>query len=426
MRFYTAGYAGQSPEALNRIAGDLDAVVIDIRYNPVSRDPRWSFGALSAAVGVRYKHVPAWGNPNHHTGRTCAIADYIGGLSDMTTWSRLWLKENAILLCGCSDPETCHRTLLAQKLAAAGHEVSELVWTPAPGTIKALSVRQPWAWLIIHAGKDIENRSEASARNMGEYRGPLAIHAAKGMTRTEYQDACLWVHYKFGPETCLTIPIMSDLPRGGLIGMVDLGERVTESKSPLVHRPGRAVPVQSAAHPVRTHARRAWPVRCRAAGRSPAMTALPPSVAFVLDYYRRHPEPFALTAIVLAIICMRAWYMVGLHTRRVERMTTPDDPLTEVRPLRQVRRASRRASHAARSRHVASLPRVPSVRRGRHGADTRHEGRARINRRPLQRARRFPRIRSRGHNRRLRRVVPGGRSCQLPRAEWLPPQQPGR
>lgn len=23
----------------------------------------------------------------------------------------------------------------------------------------ALSVRQPWAWAIIHAGKDIENRS---------------------------------------------------------------------------------------------------------------------------------------------------------------------------------------------------------------------------------------------------------------------------
>lgn len=24
--------------------------------------------------------------------------------------------------------------------------------------MKAISVRQPWAWLIIHGGKDIENR----------------------------------------------------------------------------------------------------------------------------------------------------------------------------------------------------------------------------------------------------------------------------
>ena len=25
--------------------------------------------------------------------------------------------------------------------------------------MKALSIRQPWSWLILHGGKDIENRS---------------------------------------------------------------------------------------------------------------------------------------------------------------------------------------------------------------------------------------------------------------------------
>lgn len=39
--------------------------------------------------------------------------------------------------------------------------------------MKALSVRQPWAWAIAHGGKDIENRTWATA----SYRGPLAIHA---------------------------------------------------------------------------------------------------------------------------------------------------------------------------------------------------------------------------------------------------------
>lgn len=38
--------------------------------------------------------------------------------------------------------------------------------------MKALSIRQPWAWLILHAGKTIENRSQAWT-----YRGPIAIHA---------------------------------------------------------------------------------------------------------------------------------------------------------------------------------------------------------------------------------------------------------
>ncbi|MCA2275478.1 hypothetical protein JF780_05665 [Mycobacterium intracellulare] len=41
--------------------------------------------------------------------------------------------------------------------------------------MKALTVRQPWAWQIIHQRKDIENRTRNIA---GNYRGPLAIHAA--------------------------------------------------------------------------------------------------------------------------------------------------------------------------------------------------------------------------------------------------------
>ena len=39
--------------------------------------------------------------------------------------------------------------------------------------MRILTVRQPWAWAIIHGGKDVENR----VRNIaGSYRGPVAIH----------------------------------------------------------------------------------------------------------------------------------------------------------------------------------------------------------------------------------------------------------
>lgn len=40
--------------------------------------------------------------------------------------------------------------------------------------IKTISIRQPWAWAIIHAGKPVENRSWPS-----KYLGPLLIHASK-------------------------------------------------------------------------------------------------------------------------------------------------------------------------------------------------------------------------------------------------------
>jgi hypothetical protein len=41
--------------------------------------------------------------------------------------------------------------------------------------VRILTVRQPYAWAIIHGGKDVENRSRNIA---GDYRGPVAIHAA--------------------------------------------------------------------------------------------------------------------------------------------------------------------------------------------------------------------------------------------------------
>lgn len=42
--------------------------------------------------------------------------------------------------------------------------------------MKALTVQQPWAWAIVHGGKDVENRTRNLA---GSYRGPLAIHSSK-------------------------------------------------------------------------------------------------------------------------------------------------------------------------------------------------------------------------------------------------------
>lgn len=41
-------------------------------------------------------------------------------------------------------------------------------------TIPALSLRQPWLWAILHAGKRIENRTWAT-----KYRGRIRLHAAK-------------------------------------------------------------------------------------------------------------------------------------------------------------------------------------------------------------------------------------------------------
>lgn len=88
--------------------------------------------------------------------------------------------------------------------------------------MKALSIRQPWAWLIIHGGKDIENRTWHT-----KFRGRFLVHASKGMTRAEY-NAASWVAGPIG----VRLPPFEKLQRGGIIGSVELVDSVDNSPSP--------------------------------------------------------------------------------------------------------------------------------------------------------------------------------------------------
>ena len=92
----------------------------------------------------------------------------------------------------------------------------------------ALSVRQPWAWAIIHAGKDIENRSAAAVRH-GMGPGRLAIHASKGMTMDEYEDAGSFI---LDTAPHVRLPRPDHLVRGGIIGAVTVTDVVKDSESP--------------------------------------------------------------------------------------------------------------------------------------------------------------------------------------------------
>ncbi len=82
--------------------------------------------------------------------------------------------------------------------------------------MKVLSLRQPWAWMVVHGGKTIENRRWNTA-----FRGEFLIHAAKGMTASEYVDAR---EFAFNVDASLRtrLPAPKDLERGGVIGMARL------------------------------------------------------------------------------------------------------------------------------------------------------------------------------------------------------------
>jgi hypothetical protein len=90
--------------------------------------------------------------------------------------------------------------------------------------MKAITLRQPWAWAIINAGKDIENRNWKT-----HFRGKVAIHAAVGMTRDEYDRACEYIR---GVNRRIRIPAYEELERGAIIGTVEIVDCVQNSDSP--------------------------------------------------------------------------------------------------------------------------------------------------------------------------------------------------
>lgn len=75
--------------------------------------------------------------------------------------------------------------------------------------MKALSLWQPWATLMALGLKKIETRSWGT-----KYRGPLAIHAAR---RIEF-----FVHLRIQAALEEAGLHSADLPRGGIIGTVDI------------------------------------------------------------------------------------------------------------------------------------------------------------------------------------------------------------
>jgi len=91
-------------------------------------------------------------------------------------------------------------------------------WTPSLAGLPALSVRQPWAWLIVNGVKDIENRPGRT-----HLRGPLLIHA--GLSREGYTKNIEWVERKHG----ISVPLGLDF--GGIVGVVDVIDCVESHKS---------------------------------------------------------------------------------------------------------------------------------------------------------------------------------------------------
>lgn len=95
--------------------------------------------------------------------------------------------------------------------------------------MKALSIMQPWAWLIVNGFKDIENRDW---RYKPKFRGEFLVHAGQ---KFDF-DGARGVEELF-PE--IKLPSSSSRWRasawqlGGIVGRAELVDVISEKETPL-------------------------------------------------------------------------------------------------------------------------------------------------------------------------------------------------
>jgi uncharacterized protein (DUF488 family) len=123
---YTTGFAGKDFTLLPDLLDYLDAVLIDIRFNPtVGKQIEWSRNYLRLLLKDRYIHVPHLGNRLSKESGKHSIQNLSLGVRIITE-----MRADLLLMCECPKIETCHRLIISQNLTKQGFTTQEISeWT---------------------------------------------------------------------------------------------------------------------------------------------------------------------------------------------------------------------------------------------------------------------------------------------------------
>jgi uncharacterized protein (DUF488 family) len=117
---YTTGYTDKNVAHLLPLLENLDAVLVDIRFSPHSRNIVWTKNYLSLLLKNRYQHIPQLGNRTFKEGKI-QIQNLELGIRLVTS-----LESTTVLLCACKKLNECHRFVVMTELLKRGLEVEEL------------------------------------------------------------------------------------------------------------------------------------------------------------------------------------------------------------------------------------------------------------------------------------------------------------
>ena len=196
MTLCTIGYGGVPWASFIAALHEANVqVVVDVRHLPHSKSaPHYSRAALATTLpeeALEYQHAALLGNPHVEQCKALKSLDpyraHLEAHRDalLPLLAMLDRGQRVALLCGCPIAGQCHRSVIAKAVQALRPELEVQHLRPAQGQdrgpapkILGLTLIQPWAWAIAHAGKRVENRTWKPWCPIGTY---LAIHAGAKM-----------------------------------------------------------------------------------------------------------------------------------------------------------------------------------------------------------------------------------------------------
>lgn len=113
---YTIGYTGLKLSDLTVWMDAHNATLVDTRLNAYSPNPDWKKHTLQRVFSDSYRHVKELGNVNYKGGGDIALKDVAFGVEVVR---QLLEFTPVLMLCTCSNVDTCHRKVAAEAVSAA-------------------------------------------------------------------------------------------------------------------------------------------------------------------------------------------------------------------------------------------------------------------------------------------------------------------
>jgi uncharacterized protein (DUF488 family) len=147
MTLFTIGYEGMLLQQFFAVlAANRVQTIVDVRELPISRRPGFAKAALASGAakrGLSYVHIVALGCPRNirHDYRddkdwsryTRRFLSYLDGQNAaIDELASLIRRERCCLLCFEADPATCHRSFVAERVAARTRQHLSIVHLTAP------------------------------------------------------------------------------------------------------------------------------------------------------------------------------------------------------------------------------------------------------------------------------------------------------